>query len=149
MGRDQSLILGVFFLAAMEYNRGVAISTTGNGTEALMKLNSHRFSFLALIVLFVGLAALLAGCTESHSPAVAATPEGYLFCFWNVENFFDDQEDDRLQGPDRDYDRWYAKDPAILKLKLTHITEALIDMNAGRGPDIIALAEVESQRAAE
>ena len=114
-----------------------------------MKSNSHRFSFLALIVLFVGFAALLAGCTESRSPAVPATPEGYLFCFWNVENFFDDQEDDRLQGADRDYDRWYANDPAILKLKLTHLSEALIDMNAGRGPDIIALAEVESQRAGE
>jgi endonuclease/exonuclease/phosphatase family metal-dependent hydrolase len=114
-----------------------------------MKIKFRRLSFLIFLVSIVGLAALIVGCTESRSPAVSATPEGYLFCFWNVENFFDDQEDDRLQGPDREYDRWFANDPAMLKLKLAHLSEALIDMNAGRGPDIIALAELESQRAGE
>ena len=114
-----------------------------------MKFKFRRLSFFIFLVSFVGLAALIVGCSESRSPAVSAAPEGYLFCFWNAENFFDDQEDDRLQGPDREYDRWFANDPAMLKLKLTHLSEALIDMNAGRGPDIIALAEVESERAGE
>jgi len=62
---------------------------------------------------------------------------------------FDDREDDRLQGSDREFDHWFAGDPAALKLKLSHLSEALVEMNGHRGPDIIALAEVESQNAAE
>ena len=108
-----------------------------------MKSKSCRFAILFSIISLVGSAIFLAGCSDFAKPAIASTPEGYLFCFWNVENFFDDQEDDRLHGPDREYDRWYANDPAVLKLKLAHLSEALIDMNGGRGPDIIALAEVE------
>jgi endonuclease/exonuclease/phosphatase family metal-dependent hydrolase len=72
-----------------------------------------------------------------------------LFCFWNVENFFDDREDGRTHAADREYDTWFARNPAILKLKLAHLSEALVQMNQGRGPDIIALAEVENVRAAE
>jgi endonuclease/exonuclease/phosphatase family metal-dependent hydrolase len=114
-----------------------------------MKSKSCRFAILFSIISLVGSTIFLAGCSDFAKPAIASTPEGYLFCFWNVENFFDDQEDDRLHGPDREYDRWYANDPAVLKLKLAHLSEALIDMNGGRGPDIIALAEVESQQAGE
>jgi endonuclease/exonuclease/phosphatase family metal-dependent hydrolase len=102
-----------------------------------------------LLVSLVGSTPFLAGCLSSAKPADAPTPEGYLFCFWNAENLFDDQEDDRLHGPDREYDRWFANDPAAIREKLAHLSQALIDMNGGRGPDIIALAEVESQRAAE
>jgi endonuclease/exonuclease/phosphatase family metal-dependent hydrolase len=102
-----------------------------------------------LLVSLHGSTLFLAGCLGSAKPADAPTPEGYLFCFWNAENLFDDQEDARLQRPDQEYDRWFATDPAALRLKLAHLSEALIDMNGGRGPDIIALAEVESQRAAE
>ena len=54
------------------------------------------------------------------------------------------------RGPgDRDYDPWFAHDPAALRLKLDHLSEALVKMNDGRGPDIMALVEVESVRAAE
>src|SRR5262249_29873914 len=35
------------------------------------------------------------------------------------------------------------------KLKLAHLSKALIDLNQGKGPDILAVAEVENVRAAE
>jgi endonuclease/exonuclease/phosphatase family metal-dependent hydrolase len=114
-----------------------------------MKSKSCRIAILVSLTFLASFTLFLAGCLSSAKPADAAAPEGYLFCFWNAENFFDNQEDDRLQGPDREYDRWFANDPAALRLKLAHLSEALLDMNGGRGPDIIALAEVESQRAAE
>src|SRR4051812_12023136 len=34
-------------------------------------------------------------------------PGDYLFCFWNVENLFDDREDQR-PPVDRPYDAWFA-----------------------------------------
>src|SRR5438132_8446623 len=112
-----------------------------------MRFKSSRFAFLLSLTSLVGSTPFLAGCLSSAKPAVDSAPEGYLFCFWNAENLFDDMEDDRLHGPDREYDGWFAHDPAALKLKLDRLSEALIEMNGGRGPDIIALAEVESQRA--
>jgi endonuclease/exonuclease/phosphatase family metal-dependent hydrolase len=93
---------------------------------------------------------LVVGCCDANPPVGNANGSpGYLLCFWNVENLFDDQENERLQAPDREYDQWFARDPAALQLKLSHLSEALLSLNGGRGPDIIALAEVESQRAAE
>lgn len=96
-------------------------------------------------------ALVLVGCKPAgtaHGQPPSAS-EGYLFCFWNVENFFDDQKDGRKGPGDREYDGWFADNPQILKLKLTKLTDALLKLNDGRGPDILALAEVESLRAAE
>jgi endonuclease/exonuclease/phosphatase family metal-dependent hydrolase len=78
-----------------------------------------------------------------------ARTKSYLFCFWNVENFFDDRDDHRKGFGDKDYDSWFANNPDILKLKLSNLSKALVQMNDGKGPDIIALVEVESVRAAE
>src|SRR5262249_37430872 len=74
---------------------------------------------------------------------------GYLFCFWNVENLFDDHNDNRKGPGDRDFDPWFANNPDILKLKLSRLSKALIGLNDGKGPDILAVVEVESVRAAE
>jgi endonuclease/exonuclease/phosphatase family metal-dependent hydrolase len=88
-------------------------------------------------------------------PASASAQRGkartYLFCFWNVENLFDDKPNPNLEGVDREFDRWFAKDKDALRVKLERICEVLLgkEMNAGRGPDVIALAEVESLHAAE
>src|SRR5205807_475765 len=49
----------------------------------------------------------------------------------------------------RPYDDWCASDAAARRLKYQHLSEALLKMNGGRGPDILAVAEVESLRAAE
>jgi endonuclease/exonuclease/phosphatase family metal-dependent hydrolase len=100
---------------------------------------------LVFLLFFVAVAA---GCQGSREPAPAAPPDGYLLCFWNVENLFDDVVDERESQVDRKYDTWFAHDPEALALKLDHLASAILELNNGRGPDILALAEVESVRAA-
>jgi endonuclease/exonuclease/phosphatase family metal-dependent hydrolase len=73
----------------------------------------------------------------------------YLFCFWNVENLFDDRREEHAHAADREFDRWFAEDAAARRLKYDRLSSALVKMNHGKGPDILALAEVESERAAE
>lgn len=82
------------------------------------------------------------------NPASASGRE-YMLCFWNVENFFDDHDDGRTGQGDKEYDQWMARDPEILKLKLSKLADAILSMNGGKGPDILALAEVETLRAAQ
>lgn len=110
----------------------------------------------------VGLLALLAlaGLTYwvvTHRPApVVAPPTGvnpdgsgtFLFCFWNVENLFDDRDDDRREI-DEAYDNPFAAEAALREQKLDHLADALLQMNSGKGPDVLACCEVESVRAAE
>jgi endonuclease/exonuclease/phosphatase family metal-dependent hydrolase len=84
---------------------------------------------------------------EVQTPNAPYKASSYYFCFWNLENFFDDHNDHRT-GPDEEYDLWFSEAQSDLELKLKHISEALLAMNGGRGPDIIAVAEVESDRAA-
>jgi endonuclease/exonuclease/phosphatase family metal-dependent hydrolase len=84
--------------------------------------------------------------TQYTDPAAAGD---YLFCSWNLENFFDDHHDHRTNRADREYDAWFAEDPEALRLKLDHLSEALVKLNGGKGPDILAVVEVESRRAAE
>ncbi len=101
------------------------------------------------LLLLAWLAALLpAGCVSLSKPPPEVSPDGYLFCFWNVENLFDDREDHRA-GADREYDRWFAEDAEIRQLKYRHLSEALVRLNGGKGPDILAVVEVEGPRAAE
>lgn len=89
--------------------------------------------------------------TKPATPTLP-TPAGardVVFAFWNCENFFDDIDDGRSGQGDRDYDPWYAKNPPILRLKLEKMTEAILSINNGKGPDILAMCEVESIRAAQ
>ena len=114
-----------------------------------------RTRMLLLLLLVIGLTtglAFIPSCDPPHAAAPAgAAGEGgdYLFCFWNAENLFDDHADSRPNEADKKYDEWFAHDAGALKLKLAHLSDALLRMNDGRGPDIIALAEVENERAAE
>lgn len=115
-------------------------------------MNGLRRSLLSLIVAFILGCHLLGGCEApllKVPPAAEGAGRDYLFCFWNVENFFDDQRDYRTAPGDKEYDSWFANNPALLKLKLAKLTEALLPLNHGIGPDILAIAEVESARAAE
>jgi endonuclease/exonuclease/phosphatase family metal-dependent hydrolase len=95
----------------------------------------------------------LSGCASDPESAIsedgAAKAGEYLFCHWNVENFFDDKHDKRTHPADKMYDKWMADNPKALELKLSKLTEALLKMNNGKGPDILSLCEVESVRAAE
>jgi len=72
----------------------------------------------------------------------------FLFCFWNVENLFDDKDDKRREV-DEAFDNPFAENKELRELKYSHIASALVGMNGGKGPDVIACAEVESVRAAE
>jgi endonuclease/exonuclease/phosphatase family metal-dependent hydrolase len=104
---------------------------------------------LALLVPFLLLT--LPGCPILDSTPVEATgaETSYLFCFWNVENLFDDHLDNRSNKADRDFDVWFAEDAKARRLKYEHLRDALLHLNDGNGPDILALAEVETERAAE
>ncbi len=63
-----------------------------------------------------------------------------------MENLFDDQDDPRDHDAMED---WFAHDPPALRAKLGLLADALLRQNGGRGPDILALVEVENERAVE
>lgn len=108
--------------------------------------HARRLAFLPLPLVLLFFAA---GCSQPAPAKTEVAADGYLFCFWNVENFFDDRDDHRNGDGDKEYDGWFARHPEMLQAKLDHLSEALIKLNGGKGPDIIALAEVESLRSAE
>ncbi|MFO0964299.1 MAG: hypothetical protein U0793_01755 [Gemmataceae bacterium] len=119
-----------------------------------MRISPPRRLTLSAAVLAVCLAFLpflFTACERPDDIAISA-PTGaheYLFCFWNVENFFDDKYDGRTGPGDKEMDGFFANHPDILKLKLDHLSDALLKMNGGKGPDILAICEVESVRAAQ
>jgi endonuclease/exonuclease/phosphatase family metal-dependent hydrolase len=93
-----------------------------------------------------------AGDLEHVPPPPAGFPPGsrtVVFCLWNLENLFDDRPDRRAHSADRQFDAWLATDAAARELKYRRLTEALLRLNGGVGPDIIVGIEVESRRAAE
>ncbi|MCI0683822.1 MAG: endonuclease/exonuclease/phosphatase family protein [Gemmataceae bacterium] len=110
-------------------------------------------------VLLVALAGLmLSGCDNPALPELAQTvapgsstalQRSYLFCLWNVENLFDDRDDNRTAPGDKEFDDLYARRADLLQLKLDKLTQAILAMNGGKGPDILAVVEVESLRAAQ
>ena len=108
------------------------------------------------LTLFLIAALAWGGCnqptpTNRVPPAggAAAVNGDVLFCFWNGENLFDDKNDKRTAPGDKEHDTWLSGNPAVLKEKLGKLTEALLKMNGGKGPDILGMVEVENTRAAE
>jgi endonuclease/exonuclease/phosphatase family metal-dependent hydrolase len=111
----------------------------------------RRLRYLILAACLVLLASVLAGC-RAPSPEEGAQPgqgKEYLFCFWNTENFFDDVRNGERRKVDKEFDTWFAENPAVFRQKLDNLTKVLAGLNDGRGPDILALAEVETERSAE
>ena len=86
--------------------------------------------------------------TPGSGQSEGSAPEEYLVCFWNVENLFDDVDDPR-PSIDEEYDNGFARDARLRQLKYERLCEALLRLNGGRGPDMIACVEVEGSRAAE
>jgi endonuclease/exonuclease/phosphatase family metal-dependent hydrolase len=115
-----------------------------------MALRPSRRLLPALPAL-LALAAALTGCGGLPSPDVppAGSGEGYLFCFWNVENLFDDVDDGEKRKPDKEFDVWFSRNSKAREQKYANLCQVLLKMNGGKGPDILGLAEVETYRAAE
>src|SRR5262249_14166603 len=111
------------------------------------------FSSLPLLLLVAILTACMgpAGVPPGRGPAAdnQAVSDEYLFCFWNLENCFDDNLDQRHNPPDKEYDAWFAGNPAVWQQKMENLSSVLASLNGGKGPDILAMAELESVRAAE
>jgi endonuclease/exonuclease/phosphatase family metal-dependent hydrolase len=103
------------------------------------------------LLALAGLSAALLGCLNAPPSSVAQArgTQSYLFCFWNAENFFDDKVNGWKTEPDRAFDTWFARDPKAFQRKLENLTEVLAALNDRKGPDILALAEVETERAAQ
>jgi endonuclease/exonuclease/phosphatase family metal-dependent hydrolase len=102
---------------------------------------------VALALALCAVAAVV-GC-RPPSEGAPEPAKSYLFCFWNVENLFDDRVDGWTREPDKGFDVWFADDKAARDKKLENLCKVLLGMNGGRGPDVLAVAEVESYRAAE
>ena len=81
-----------------------------------------------------------------QGPEAVASRQEYLFCTWNVENLFDDQDDPHNHDTDED---WFARHPEMVREKVERLAHALLLQNEGRGPDILAIVEVENRRAVE
>jgi endonuclease/exonuclease/phosphatase family metal-dependent hydrolase len=92
---------------------------------------------------------LTAGCLPAETSRRGGGEAGeYLFCFWNTENFFDNKLNDWKKEPDKDFDHWFAETPGVFEQKVKNLTEVLAALNDGKGPDILALAEVEAESGA-
>src|ERR1700722_19982127 len=107
----------------------------------------RTFGPVIVILIVIGVIYLLKQ-PGTNSPSASTTPAAgpgeYLFCTWNLENFFDDQRDNRNQI-DEEYDRWFAENPEILRLKLSHLAGTLDKMNGGKGPDILVRGDAEQK----
>lgn len=84
----------------------------------------------------------------STVPTVQA--ESLYLAFWNVENLFDTEDDPRVEG-DEEFTPaarkgWTAE---RLQTKLDNLDRVIRQMNEGRGPDVLGLAEVENRGVVE
>jgi endonuclease/exonuclease/phosphatase family metal-dependent hydrolase len=114
-------------------------------------VSTRNFQATLLVLGSVAAVAVVAAVWRGPQPQPVAPPGAngeYLFCHWNVENFFDDHQDPDRPKDDREYDTFFAQNPQILQQKLTKLCDALLKLNGGRGPDVLAVVEVESKRAA-
>jgi hypothetical protein len=118
----------------------------------------------------VVLAAFIVGCNApvAESEAPVAEPYSVTIMTFNVENLFDNKDDPgktdmtffRLSDKQSDehkarcaeiqVDRWRDQclywdwNDSVIEIKLAVIAKAILQVNEGRGPDIIALQEVEN-----
>ena len=83
-----------------------------------------------------------------QAPTVGAPTATLMMGFWNLENFFDDHDDGRTGQGDKEPDTMFAHHPELFRLKLDKLCEGILSLAPGRGPDIMAMAEVEDILAA-
>lgn len=113
--------------------------------------NNRVVAFIVMLML-IALAIWLIRSDQAPAPApsrVATAPaseEGYLLCTWNVENLFDDTDDPHNHDEDED---WFARHPEMVQEKVRLLADTLVQQNGGKGPDILAIVEVENRRAVD
>lgn len=126
-----------------------AVATQTQLLKALVRGFIRGSTPAKIAVIAILLAVAFVALVYLKPPAAPPPEEGtVVFMFWNVENLFDDR-DDKRNMIDEPYDDWMAKDDAARKLKQDHLTEMILKVNDGKGPDVFAGCEVESHRAAE
>lgn len=106
-------------------------------------IRSGRLVFVLVLLALVLLGRWLA---RRPAPAPPGPGAGYLVGFWNVENLFDDRDD---PGDRDEYEDWFARDGRARAAKLGLLAEVILAMDPGRGPDLLALVEVENRHAAD
>ncbi|MBI1929300.1 endonuclease/exonuclease/phosphatase family protein, partial [Candidatus Poribacteria bacterium] len=83
-------------------------------------------------------------CIVSLTPGVSFSQSitEISFATWNVENLFDDSDDSGTH--DNEVMTWW--NTKLYQNQLTRLAEIITQMNSGRGPDILALVEVENAK---
>ncbi|MDR3636606.1 MAG: endonuclease/exonuclease/phosphatase family protein [Isosphaeraceae bacterium] len=115
-------------------------------------MNNNRFGLFLIMVALIVAAIWLIRSDQAPGPlpprptAPRVAGEGYVFCTWNVENLFDDTNDPHNHDEDED---WFAAHPEMVHEKVRLLADTLVRQNDGRGPDILAVVEVENRRAIE
>lgn len=131
----------------MARSRGLSGREVGAALQAFLRLPTAAKIVVGLIL--VAVVAYALWVRGRREPGVQPAPPGSLvFMLWNVENLFDDR-DDRRNSIDDPYDNWFATDPETRTLKYNHLAEIILQVNGGRGPDLLACCEIESIRATE
>ncbi len=69
----------------------------------------------------------------------------WFMAFWNVENLFDTVDDPRTNDDEFTPTGKSEWTQARLETKYQHLAQVINSMNAGKGPDVLGLAEVENR----
>src|SRR5262245_60543742 len=112
---------------------------------AFLKLPWKVKAAIVALLLVAGVVVYFAN-RPKPTPAPAPGDGGtVVFCFWNMENLFDDK-DDKRGSVDEEYDTWFVETPEDRRAKYEKLAGWLVRQNGGNGPDIIAAVEIESVR---
>ena len=77
-------------------------------------------------------------------PSAPAAKGEIVIASWNVEALFDTKKDPGKDDWDWTPSGWWAWDDKKLSTKLQNLEKVLRTINGGKGPDILALNEVEN-----
>lgn len=115
-----------------------AITATSSLTTSI-----HRATAVSIWAVVLCGSSLLA-------PAPASAAERLFVAYWNVENLFDTRDDPTVEG-DEEFTPGAAKKWTTerLQIKLRNLARVLKDCNAGQGPDVLGLSEVENRATVE
>jgi endonuclease/exonuclease/phosphatase family metal-dependent hydrolase len=112
----------------------------------LQKLPPKVLAPLVLLLVVGGLIFAVSGCPNQPNPkpGIVTEPGTYLFCSWNVENFYDDEDNPKEHD---EMENFFGTNQPMVNVKVKNLSDTILKMNNYVGPDIIALVEVESERA--